>query len=130
MTRFHPALTRPLIGLPRAAFAVVVAGIAALAMMPAPQATAAIVAAAQPIPVAAVAPVRERGCAACGIVETIRRTDPATGAATYAFVVRMHDGSTRASTQATRDRWLEGDQVLVIGGTAARALEQKKTAAL
>lgn len=129
MTRFHLALSRPTFAWPRAAFALGVAGIAGLAMMPAPRATAAIVVHAQPVPVAALAG-RERGCAACGVVETIRRTDPATGAATYAFVVRMRDGSTRASNQATRDRWLEGDQVLVIGGTAARALEQRKTAAL
>lgn len=129
MTRFHPALTRPPTALPRAAFAVVVAGIAALAMVPAPRATAAIVVGAQPLPVATIS-ARARDCAACGVVETIRRTDPATGIAGYAFVVRMRDGSTRASNRATRDRWLEGDQVLVIGGAAARTLEQKKTAAL
>lgn len=130
MIRFHPTLARPLNVLPRIALVGVVAGIAVLVMMPAPQAAAAVVPHAQPLPVATIASARDRGCEYCGTVETIRRTDPATGVAGYTFVVRMRDGSTRASNPATRDRWLEGDQVLVIGGPAARAVEQGRHAAL
>jgi len=129
-TALTHSLLRPLVFLPGLAIAVTVAGIAALVMMPAPQAIAAVVQpAVAPLP-AAPASVRGRGCDACGFVETIRRTDPTTGLSSYEFTVRMRDGSTRDSRQATRGRWLEGDRVVVIGGTAARALEEEKNAAL
>lgn len=123
-------LMRPLLWLPGLAVAVALAGIAALVMMPAPQAVAAVVTPAVAPPLASAASGRGRSCEACGLIETIRRTDLATGLSSYEFTVRMRDGSTRASSQATRGRWSEGDRVVVIGGTAARALEQRKAAVL
>jgi hypothetical protein len=95
-------------------------------LVPAAEAAAAVAVA----PQAAVKaePAHERGCDSCGVVQTIRRTDPATGLASYAFSVRMRDGSTRDSTEATRGRWVEGDRVMLIGGAAARALEEKNAA--
>ena len=130
MTRFAHALTHPQIYLPGIAVAVIVAGVAALLMMPAPEAVAATIAPAGPLPVAAIASGRDRSCDSCGFVETIRRTDPATGSTTYEFSVRMRDGSTRASTATKRGRWLEGERVILIGGAAARALEEEKNTAL
>ena len=130
MTRFALTLKRPLIFLPGIAVAVAVAATGALLLVPAPQAVAAIVAPAGPVPVASPASAPARACDACGFVETIPRTDPVTGLTAYAFTVRMRDGSTRASSQATRGRWLEGERVVVIGGAAARALEEEKNAAL
>ncbi len=123
-------LRRPPLFLSGLATAVAVAGIAAFAMIPAPEAVAASAASIEPLPLAKVTAGRERGCDTCGIMQTIRRNDPATGLAVYEFSVRMRDGSTRDSIGATRGRWLEGDRVVVIGGAAARALEEKQNAAL
>jgi hypothetical protein len=131
MTRLALTLTRPLVFLPGIALAVALASIAVLVMMPAPTAVAAVVVA-PVVPLAGVMPAgsRDRRCDSCGYVEAIRRIDPVTGLSGYAFTVRMRDGSIRDSNQATRGRWLEGDQMMVIGGTAARALEQANNTAL
>ena len=123
MTRLDFVLTRPRTFLSGTAAAVAIAVVAALAMAPAPQAVAAVVAAADAAPVAVTASARGRDCASCGFVETIRRTDPGTGLSSYAFTVRMRDGSSRDTTEAARGRWLEGDRVILIGGAEARALE-------
>jgi hypothetical protein len=130
MTRLAQTLTRPLVFLPGIALAVAVASIAVLVMMPAPEAVAAVVAPAVPLVDATPASSRERRCDSCGFVEAIHPIDPVTGLSGYAFTVRMRDGSVRDSNQATRGRWLVGDQMLVIGGTAARALEQQHNVTL
>ena len=130
MNRFNRTLTRPVIYLSGIAIAVAVAGITALLMMPAPEAAAGIHTLAVPLLAANPASGRDRTCASCGIVQRIRRIDPATGLASYEFTVRMRDGSTRDSTGATRGQWLEGDRVMLIGGTAARALEEGKNPVL
>jgi hypothetical protein len=131
MTRFPRTLARPLVFVPGIAAAVAFGAVLALLMMPAPEAIAAVVVApAAPLPVTVAPRIRERTCDACGFVQTIRRTDPATGSTAYEFSVRMRDGSTRDSMEATRGRWVEGDRVILIGGTAARALEEAKNAAL
>jgi hypothetical protein len=130
MTDFDLTLTRPLFLLPGLVAAAAVAGIAAFAMTRAPEPVAAIVPPAAALAVAKAAAGRDRACDTCGVMKTIRRTDPATGLAVYEFSVRMRDGSTRDSTGATRGRWVEGDRVMLIGGTAARALEEKQNVAL
>lgn len=130
MTRLAHTLTRPLVYLPGIAVAVAIVTIAALVMMPAPEAVAAVVPVAVPVADATPASSRDRRCDSCGFVEAIHPIDPAAGLSGYAFTVRMRDGSVRDSNQATRGRWLVGDQMLVIGGTAARALEQQHNVAL
>jgi hypothetical protein len=130
MTDFDLTLTRPLIFLPGLVAAVAVVAIATFVMIPAPEAVAAVGTPDSPVLVAKAAAGRDRACDACGIMQTIRRTDPATGLAVYEFSVRMRDGTVRDSTAPARGRWLEGDRVIVIGGTAARALEEKQNVAL
>jgi hypothetical protein len=130
MTRLHFTLPRPRIFWSGLGAAVAVAGIGASAMMPAPQALAAVVIPDVPLLAARSATPRDRSCASCGFMQTIRRTDPTTGLPVYEFSVRMRDGSSRESTGATVGRWVEGDRVMLIGGAAARALEEKKHAAL
>jgi hypothetical protein len=68
---------------------------------------------------AAQARVRTR-CDACGIVEAIRRIDPV-GAlpATYEFTVRLRDGSTRLSSDASPSKWRAGDAIMLIGGASS-----------
>ena len=131
MNRLALSLKSPLVFLPGLAAAVVVAGVAALLMVPAPEPADAESAILVPLPIVLpiVLPGSGRGCESCGVVQTIRRTDGAGGLASYEFSVRMRDGSMRNSTELTRGRWREGDHVLLIGGSAARALEQAKNAA-
>jgi hypothetical protein len=90
----------------------------------APQHAPQLVPAREPVPESA-APMGERTvkarvrtrCAACGVVQAIRRVD-ATGDApeSYEFTVRLRDGSTRVSTDASQARWRAGDNVMLIGG--------------
>ena len=56
-------------------------------------------------------------CEACGIVEAIRRIEPA-GAlpASYEFTVRLRDGSIRLSTSTSQAKWRTGDAIMLIGG--------------
>jgi hypothetical protein len=56
-------------------------------------------------------------CDACGVVEAIRRIDPV-GAlpAAYEFTVRLRDGSTRLSSNASLASWRAGDNIMLIGG--------------
>jgi hypothetical protein len=120
MTRFALPLTRPLLFVAIA----LAAGAAALFTMQAGEAAAT----ATPVDARQDATPkggRDRRCDDCGLVQTIRRTNPASGLPVYEFTVRMRDGSTRDSSQATRGRWIEGDRVIVIGGPAARALEEE-----
>jgi hypothetical protein len=124
MTRFAAALARPLLFAPAIVVAVLAAGGAAFFTMQSGEAAATATA-----PDAKPEGGRDRSCDACGQVQTIRRTDPASGLPVYEFTVRMRDGSTRDSSQATRGRWIEGDRVIVIGGRAARALEEENNAA-
>ena len=128
MTDFDLTLTRPLIFLPVLVAAVGVVAIAAYVMIPAPEALTPMAAPVAPLLVKAAG--RDRSCQTCGTMETIRRTDPATGLPVYTFSVRMRDGSTRGSTGSTRGRWLEGDRVMLIGGAAARALEEQQNVSL
>lgn len=130
MPRLSSTLTRPLTLLPLLAVTVASAGVAAFMLIPASQAVAAVVAPAAPSLVSKAPSGRDRGCESCGVVQTITRRDPATGLVTYEFSVRMRDGSTRDSTGATRGSWIEGERVMLIGGTAARALEEEKSAGL
>jgi hypothetical protein len=56
-------------------------------------------------------------CDGCGVVEAIRPVDGIEGSpATYAFSVRMKDGSLRDSTTATAGRWRVGDRIILMGG--------------
>lgn len=130
MIDFDLTLRRPLIFLPVLFASVAIAVAATFAMMPAPEAVAAVDAPARPLLAAKAAIGRDRACDTCGIVKTIRRTDPSTGEPVYEFSVQMHDGSTRNSTEGTRGRWLEGDRVVVIGGAVARALEESRDVSL
>lgn len=121
-------IARPLIVLPALAAAIAVLASAAVFLIPAPQ--VAVEAPAGPVVVSEAAPLRDRSCSTCGFMHAIRRTDPATGQPSYEFSVRMRDGSTRESNGATVGRWIEGDRVMLIGGAAARALEEQKNPAL
>jgi hypothetical protein len=76
-----------------------------------------------PVPVAAEGTVKARArtrCEACGVVEAIRRID-AVGAlpATYEFTVRLRDGSTRLSSDASQSNWRAGDAIMLIGGVSS-----------
>ena len=71
------------------------------------------------------APVRQRAvnagerarCAACGVVQAIRRIDAAGDTAeTYEFTVRLRDGSIRVSSDASQAKWRAGDSIILIGG--------------
>lgn len=130
MTDYDLTLTRPLIFLPVLVAAVAVVVGATFLMIPAPEAAAAIAAPVGPSLLVRATSGRERACATCGVMTSIRRTDPATGEPVYAFSVRMRDGSIRDSTESSRGGWLEGDRVVVIGGAAARSLEQKRHVSL
>ena len=60
--------------------------------------------------------VRTR-CEACGVVEAIRRIDAVGNLPpAYEFTVRLRDGSTRLSTDASQAKWRAGDQIMLIGG--------------
>jgi hypothetical protein len=58
-------------------------------------------------------------CEACGVVQAIRRIEPA-GAlpASYEFTVRLRDGSIRLSSNTSQGKWRMGDAIMLIGGTA------------
>ena len=103
----------------------VVAGVAALAFSFWPHGVTIVVVPAD-VPVTTAAGTRARSaadCDSCGLIESIRHTDPVTGLPIYAFTVRMRDGSARETTEATSGRWREGEGVLIIGGSKARAAE-------
>jgi len=56
-------------------------------------------------------------CESCGVVETIRRIGPVGElVVAYEFTVRLRDGSTRISSDASQAKWRIGDSVMVIGG--------------
>lgn len=65
-------------------------------------------------------PARARArCTTCGVVEAIRRIEPAgTQPAAYEFTVRLRDGSTRVSTEVgtSPGPWLVGDPIMLIAG--------------
>jgi hypothetical protein len=63
--------------------------------------------------------VRTR-CEACGVVQAIRRIDPVGELpAVYEFTVRLRDGSTRLSSNASQAKWRAGDAIMLIGGAGA-----------
>lgn len=69
--------------------------------------------------VIAKARARRSGCASCGVIETIRRIEPAGDLpAAFEFTVRLRDGSLRISSSATQDKWRSGDRIMFIGGIA------------
>jgi hypothetical protein len=56
-------------------------------------------------------------CDSCGVVEIIRRFESAgKSPAGYEFTVRLRDGTTRVSSDASPARWRIGDTVMLIGG--------------
>jgi hypothetical protein len=56
-------------------------------------------------------------CEGCGVVEDIRRVEPE-GALlpSYEFTIRLRDGSSRVSSDASMARWHIGDSIMLIGG--------------
>jgi len=72
--------------------------------------------AASPDQDAARARVRTR-CAACGVIQAIRRIAPVGDRPeSYEFTVRLRDGSIRLSNNASRAKWRAGDNIMLIGG--------------
>lgn len=62
---------------------------------------------------------RRTRCATCGVIQAIRRIEPVGDLpAAFEFTVRLHDGSMRISSSATRDKWRSGDRIMFIGGIA------------
>jgi hypothetical protein len=62
--------------------------------------------------------VRTR-CAGCGFVESIRHVEAAgLVPAAYEFTVRMRDGSVQTSSDSSAGKWLVGDRIILVGGTA------------
>lgn len=56
-------------------------------------------------------------CDACGVVQAIRRIDQVGDLpAAYEFTVRLRDGSTRLSSNASPAKWRVGDPIMLIGG--------------
>jgi len=81
------------------------------------------------VPVATAAPANKSGpaakprfrCEACGVVESLQRTEAGDGrSAAYQFTVRMRDGSSRLSSDANSGKWRIGDHVMLIGGAGGR----------
>ena len=57
------------------------------------------------------------GCQSCGVVENIRRVAVAGSTpAVYEFTIRLRDGSTRVSNDASAAMWRVGDSIMLIGG--------------
>jgi hypothetical protein len=57
-------------------------------------------------------------CDGCGVVEGIKLVQGVdNGPATFAFSVRMKDGSLRDSVTATAGSWRVGDHIILMGGT-------------
>lgn len=60
--------------------------------------------------------IRSR-CQGCGVVESIRRVEPVGNEpAGYEFTIRLRDGSTRVTSDATPAQWRIGDSIMLIGG--------------
>jgi hypothetical protein len=56
-------------------------------------------------------------CAGCGVVENIRRIEAtALVPVSYEFTVRLRDGSSRTSSNATATSWRVGDGIMLRGG--------------
>jgi hypothetical protein len=56
-------------------------------------------------------------CDGCGVVESIDRVEGIGGGpASYAFGVRMKDGSLRDSIATSADAWRVGDRIILMGG--------------
>ena len=82
------------------------------------QVDAGVQAAPAPSPAAAVAGGRTR-CLGCGFVESIRHVEAAgLVPAAYEITVRMRDGSLRTSSASSAGKWLVGDRIILVGGTA------------
>lgn len=62
---------------------------------------------------------RKTRCAGCGVIQAIRRIEPAGDLpAAYEFTVRLYNGSMHISSSATQDKWRSGDRIMFIGGIA------------
>lgn len=58
-------------------------------------------------------------CHTCGVVETIRTLNAtASTPAGYEFTVRLRDGTTRVSNDASAGKWRVGESIMLIGGDA------------
>jgi hypothetical protein len=70
-------------------------------------------------PVAPANTARARGrstCDSCGVVESVRRLEPAAGMpAFYEMTVRLRDGSSRVTSIANTAQWHAGDRIMLIG---------------
>ena len=56
-------------------------------------------------------------CDECGVVESMRRVAPVGNSpALYEITVRMRDGSTRVSSDASPANWRPGEGIILIGG--------------
>ncbi len=109
---------------------VLVAAVALIAFVLWPDGVTIVVAPAGVPVLASGAPARPPSdCESCGSVESIRHTDPATGLPVYEFTIRMRDGSIRESSEEKTGRWREGERVLLIGGSKARAAEERENLA-
>ena len=65
--------------------------------------------------------VRTR-CAACGVVQAIRRIDAAGDTPeSYEFTVRLRDGSLRVSSEPSQAKWRAGDNIILIGAAKPAA---------
>ena len=55
-------------------------------------------------------------CDSCGVVESVRRLEPAAGMpAFYEMTVRLRDGSSRVTSIANTAQWHAGDRIMLIG---------------
>jgi hypothetical protein len=61
-------------------------------------------------------------CPECGTIVSVREIESrdAASPASYEFVVRMADGSTRVIGDANPRNWREGERLMVIDGSAQR----------
>ena len=56
-------------------------------------------------------------CQSCGVVESIRKLDAAGSTpGGYELTIRLRDGSTRVSSDASVATWRVGDSIMLIGG--------------
>ena len=127
MTHSLPAGALPFI-----AAAVIVFSTVAMANVPVtgwldgmPQRAHRLLGAYEPAPEAQALPARREikthrrtRCEGCGVVQAIQHIDALGDTPeSYEFTVRLHDGSTRVSTEASQAKWRAGDNIILIGGT-------------
>jgi hypothetical protein len=107
------------VSLVAAAGSVITAMIAGGDHRPAPVPAAARPAAFAP-PAAAPDMRATRRCDDCGVIESMQRGADCTGQpASYAFTVRMRDGSLRGGQDGPAGSWQVGDRIQLMGGSPA-----------